>query len=115
MWIGRFCLHGRIKKKNAHVLKDVASFLLNSIGPSNNTQQWGLKPPKEELVKDETISYNEGYRVHISKELAIFPNSHTKSDQGAIAAHNCHMGKCPKIWSLSTSVKVQHLDFRPQK
>jgi hypothetical protein len=50
--------------------------------------------------------------VHIPKELAIFPNSHTKSDQGAIAAHNCHLGRCPKIWSLGTSVKVQHLDFR---
>jgi hypothetical protein len=28
--------------------------------------------------------------VHISKELAIFPNSHTKYDQGVIATHNRH-------------------------
>jgi hypothetical protein len=53
--------------------------------------------------------------VHIPKELAIFPNSHTKSDQGAIASHNCHLGRCPKFWSLGTSVKVRHLDFRPHK
>jgi hypothetical protein len=53
--------------------------------------------------------------VHIPKELAIFPNIHTKSDQGAIAAHNFHLGGCPKIWLLGTSVKVRHLDFRPQK
>jgi hypothetical protein len=43
--------------------------------------------------------------VHIPKEMAIFPNSHTKSDQGAIEAHNCHMGRYPKIWSLGTSSK----------
>jgi hypothetical protein len=53
--------------------------------------------------------------VHILKELAIFPNSHTKSYQGAIAAHNFHLGRCPKIWSLGTLVKVQHLDFWPKK
>jgi hypothetical protein len=53
--------------------------------------------------------------VHIPKELVIFPNSHTKSDQGAIAAHNRHLGRCPKFWPLGTSVKVRHLDFRPQK
>jgi hypothetical protein len=53
--------------------------------------------------------------VHISKEMAIFPNSDTKYDQGAIAAHNHHLGRCPKFWSLGTSVKVQHLDFQPQK
>jgi hypothetical protein len=53
--------------------------------------------------------------VHIPKELAIFPNSHTKSDQGAIGAHNFHLGRCSKSWSLGTSVKVRHLDFRPQK
>jgi hypothetical protein len=60
MWIGGFCLHGRTKKTNARVLKDVMSFLSNSTGPSNSTRQWGLKPPEEELVKDEVISYNEG-------------------------------------------------------
>jgi hypothetical protein len=49
------------------------------------------------------------------KELAIFPNSHTKSNQGAIVAHNCYLGRCPKIWSLGTLVKVRHLDFRPKK
>ena len=48
------------KKKNAHVLKDVTSFPSNSTGPSNSTQQWGLKPPEDKLVKDEVISYNEG-------------------------------------------------------
>jgi hypothetical protein len=53
--------------------------------------------------------------VHIPKELVIFPNSHTKSDQGAIAAHNFHLGRCPKIWPLGTSVKVRHLDFQPLK
>jgi hypothetical protein len=53
--------------------------------------------------------------VHIPKELAIFPNSHTKYDQGVIAAHNRHLGRCPKFWSLGTLVKVRHLDFRPQK
>jgi hypothetical protein len=97
MWVGGFCPCGRTKKTNACVLKRCMSFLSNSTGPSKSTQQWGLKPPEEELVKDETISYNEGYRVHIPKEMAIFPNSHTKSDQGVIAAHNCHLGRCPKF------------------
>ena len=50
-----------------------------------------------------------GPRVHILKTLAIFPNSHKKYDQGAIAAHNFHLGRCPKFWSLGTSVKVRHL------
>jgi hypothetical protein len=40
--------------------KDVTSFLSNNIGLYNSAQQWGLKPPEEELVKDEIISYNEG-------------------------------------------------------
>jgi hypothetical protein len=80
--------------------------LKNSTGPSNSTRQWGLKPPEEKLVKDQAINYNEGYRGHIPKELVIFPNSHTKFDQGAIAAHNFHLGRCPKIWSLGTLVKV---------
>jgi hypothetical protein len=53
--------------------------------------------------------------VHILKELAIFPNSHTKFDQGAIAAQFFHLGRCPKIWLLGTSVKVYHLDFQPKK
>jgi hypothetical protein len=61
MWVNGFCPHGGIKKKvNAHVLEDVASFLSNSTGPSNSTQQWGLKSPEEKLVKDEIIGYNEG-------------------------------------------------------
>jgi hypothetical protein len=51
---------GDQRKTNAHVLKDVTSFLSNRIGPSNSTQQWGLKSPEEKLVKDEVISYNEG-------------------------------------------------------
>jgi hypothetical protein len=60
MWIGEFYPRGRKKKTNARVLKDVTSFLSNRTGPSNCTRQWGLKPSKEKLVKDETISYNKG-------------------------------------------------------
>jgi hypothetical protein len=48
------------KKANARVLEDVTSFLSNSTGPSNSTQQWGLKSPEEKLVKDEITGYNEG-------------------------------------------------------
>ena len=59
-WVGGFCLRGRKKKTNSRVLKDVTSFLSNSTGPSNSTQQWGLNLMEEELVKDEVISYNEG-------------------------------------------------------
>jgi hypothetical protein len=51
---------GEQVKTNARVLKYVSSFLSNSIGPSKSTQQWVLKPPEEELVKVEIISYNEG-------------------------------------------------------
>jgi hypothetical protein len=51
---------GNQKKANARVLEDVTSFLSNSTGPSNSTQQWGLKSPEETLVKDEIIGYNEG-------------------------------------------------------
>ena len=47
-------------KANACVLKDVTSFLSKSIGPSNITQQWGLKSLEETLVKDEITGYNEG-------------------------------------------------------
>ena len=97
MWIGGFCPHGGTIKENACVLKDVLSFLSNNTGPSKSTQQWGLKPPKEEPVNDEIISYNEGYRVHILKYMAIFTNIHTKSDQGEITAHNFHLGRCPKV------------------
>ena len=60
MWISGFFPRGESKKINAHVLKYVTSFLSNSTGPSNSTQQWGLKSPEEKLVKDEIISYNEG-------------------------------------------------------
>ena len=60
MWISGFFLCGESKKTNARVLKDVTSFLSNSTRPSNSTQQWGLKPLEEKLVKDETIGYNEG-------------------------------------------------------
>ena len=59
MWVGGFCLRGGKKKTNACVLKYVSSFLSNKTGPSKSNQQWGLKPPEEELVKDEKISYNE--------------------------------------------------------
>jgi ribosomal protein S6 len=51
---------GNQKKENAHVLEDVTSFLSNSAGPSNSTQQWGLKSLEETLVKNEVIGYNEG-------------------------------------------------------
>ena len=60
MSVDGFFSRGGTNKTNARVLKDVSSFLSNSTGPSKSTQQWGLKPPKEELVKDEIISYNEG-------------------------------------------------------
>jgi hypothetical protein len=60
MWISGFCPCGESKKTNARVLKYVASFLSDSIGCSNSTQQCALKSPKEKLVKDEIISYNEG-------------------------------------------------------
>jgi hypothetical protein len=47
-----FCPRGGIKKKaNARVLEDVTSFLSNSSGSSNSSQQWGLKSPEEILVK----------------------------------------------------------------
>jgi hypothetical protein len=59
MWIRGFCPR-RESKKNACVLKDIMSFLSNSTGPSNSTQQWGLKSPEDKLVKDEIIGYNEG-------------------------------------------------------
>jgi hypothetical protein len=52
---------GGIKKKaNARVLEDVMSFLSNSTGYSNSSQQWGLKSPEETLLKNETTGYNEG-------------------------------------------------------
>jgi hypothetical protein len=61
MWVSGFRLHGGNKKKeNARFLEDVTSFFSNSTGPSNSTQQWGLKPPEEKLVKDEITGYNEG-------------------------------------------------------
>jgi hypothetical protein len=46
MWISGFFPRGGTKKTNDRVLKDVTSFLSNSTGPSNSTQQWGLKSPK---------------------------------------------------------------------
>jgi hypothetical protein len=60
IWVGIFFPCGRTKKTNARVLKDVIFFLSNHTRPSNSTQQWGMKPPKEVLVKDEVINYNEG-------------------------------------------------------
>ena len=51
---------GNQNKANARVLEDVMSFLSNNTGPSNSTQQWGLKSLEEKLVKDEIIGYNEG-------------------------------------------------------
>ena len=60
MWVGGFFPCGGTNKTNSHVLKDITSFLSNNTRPCNSNQQWGLKPPEEELVKDELISYNEG-------------------------------------------------------
>jgi hypothetical protein len=57
----------------------------------------GLKSPEEKLVKDEIIGYNEGLRGNILKEPVILLNIRTKSNQGAIAAHNHHLGRCPKV------------------
>jgi ribosomal protein S6 len=48
------------KKANARVLENVTSFLSNSIGSSNSSQQWGLKSLEETLVKNEITGYNEG-------------------------------------------------------
>ena len=48
------------KKENARVLEDVTSFLSNSTGSSNSSQQWGLKSLEETLVKNEITGYNEG-------------------------------------------------------
>jgi hypothetical protein len=61
MWVSGFCPCGGIKKeRKTCVLEDVTSFLSNSTGPSNSTQQWGLKSLEDTLVKDEVIGYNEG-------------------------------------------------------
>jgi ribosomal protein S6 len=62
MWVRGFLSAWGNKKerKNARVLEDVTSFLSNSTGPSNSTQQWGLKSLEEKLVKDEITGYNEG-------------------------------------------------------
>jgi hypothetical protein len=61
MWVNGFCPRGgNQNKENSRVLEYVTSFLSNSTGPSNSTQQWGLKSPEEKLVKDEVIGYNEG-------------------------------------------------------
>jgi hypothetical protein len=51
---------GNQKKTNARVLEDITSCLSNFTGPSNSTQQWGMKSLEEKLVKDEIIGYNEG-------------------------------------------------------
>ena len=50
-------------EQQKHMLMSYNTYIPSSqfsTGPSNNTQQWGLKPPKEELVKVELITYNEG-------------------------------------------------------
>jgi hypothetical protein len=62
MWVREFLsAWGNQKKKaNARVLEDVTSFLSNSTGSSNSSQQWGLKSPEETLVKIEITGYNEG-------------------------------------------------------
>ena len=62
MLVRGFFVHvGESKKKaNARVLEDVTSFLSNSTGSSNSSQQWGMKSPEEILVKNEITGYNEG-------------------------------------------------------
>jgi hypothetical protein len=62
MWVrGFLSTWGNQKeRKNARVLEDVTSFLSNSTGSSNSSQQWGLKSPEETLVKNEINGYNEG-------------------------------------------------------
>jgi hypothetical protein len=62
MWVKGFCSRGGIKKQkaNTRVLEDLTSFLSNSTGSSNSSQQWGLKSPEETLVKIEKTGYNEG-------------------------------------------------------
>jgi hypothetical protein len=62
MWVrGVFSAWGGSKRKeNVRALKDITSFLSNSTGSSNSSQQWGLKSPEETLVKNEITGYNEG-------------------------------------------------------
>jgi hypothetical protein len=61
MWVRGFLSTWEEQKKaNARVLEDVTSFLSNSTGSSNSSQQWGLKSPEEILVKNEITGYNEG-------------------------------------------------------
>jgi len=47
-------------KEISHFLKDLSSFLSKSTGICKSTQQWGMNPLEEELVKVRTIIYNEG-------------------------------------------------------
>jgi hypothetical protein len=61
MWVSRFFPHGEIKKERKYSCpRRRNAFLSNRTGPSNSTQQWGLKSPEEKLVKDEITGYNEG-------------------------------------------------------
>jgi ribosomal protein S6 len=61
IWVRGFVCVGESKQKaNARVLEDVTSFLSNSTGSSNSSQQWGLKSLEETLVKNEITGYNEG-------------------------------------------------------
>ena len=62
MWVREFfvCVGESKKKATACVLEDVTSFLSNSTGSSNSSQQWGLKSLEEILVKIEITGYNEG-------------------------------------------------------
>ena len=62
IWVRGFfvCVGESKKKANARVLEDITSFLSNSTGSSNSSQQWGLKSPEETLVKNEITGYNEG-------------------------------------------------------
>ena len=45
------------------------------------------------------------------KRAGDIPDSHKKIDQGAIVAHNIHLGRCPKFWPLGTLVKLHNSYF----
>jgi hypothetical protein len=62
IWVRGFLSAWGNQKQKAisRVLEDVTSFLSNSTGSSNSSQQWGLMSPEEILVKNEITGYNEG-------------------------------------------------------
>jgi hypothetical protein len=60
MWVRGICPRGNQNERKFSCPKRHNVLPLKSTGPSNSTQQWGLKSPEETLVKDEVIGYNEG-------------------------------------------------------